>query len=63
MGFFRDLAGAEASGQVDGETIERITAKYGAAWWIDGGDGHLVSQGHMKTRGAKGARSGALTAP
>lgn len=31
-GFFRDLAAAEASGQVDGETIDLITEKYGAAW-------------------------------
>lgn len=31
-GFFRELATAEASGDVDGETIERITTKYGAVW-------------------------------
>lgn len=31
-GFFRELAAAEASGNVDGETIERITTKYGAVW-------------------------------
>ena len=31
-GFFRDLATAEASGEVDGEIVERITEKYGAIW-------------------------------
>lgn len=31
-GFFRDLAAAEAAGEVDGETIERITEQYGAVW-------------------------------
>lgn len=31
-GFFRDLAAAEASGEVDDEIIDRITARYGAVW-------------------------------
>jgi mannose-6-phosphate isomerase-like protein (cupin superfamily) len=31
-GFFRELAAAEASGEVDDETVDRITTKYGAVW-------------------------------
>ena len=31
-GFFRDLAAAERAGEVDGETIDQITTKYGASW-------------------------------
>lgn len=31
-GFFRDLAAAEASGEVDDELVDRITTRYGAVW-------------------------------
>ena len=31
-GFFREIAAADGAGELDGDAMERITEKYGAAW-------------------------------